>query len=179
MRLRIAMILLGCAAFSFAKTAQEYFRQGAYLYADAKLPSAAIEVREGLEKYPADTKLQMLLKRIEEAQEEQKNQNQKDNPQNQEQNQDQKQDQDQNKDQGSSSQQNSSGSQDPQSGNSSSSGDQGSSSSQETQATPDSAQAGDLSREQAEQLMKDFQEQDKENRRKGRFSGRAVPEKDW
>jgi Ca-activated chloride channel family protein len=175
---KLILLLLASAVLLCAKTATEYFRQGAFQYADAKFPSAAIEVREGLSKYPSDTKLQMLLKRIEDAMKEQKDKNQKDNSS--EKNQDQN--------SSSSGEQGSSNSQDKQSSNSkpdqssnsqkgASSDSQGASSSSESSA--DSLQPGELNRDQAEQLLKDFQENDKERKRNVQMRGRSAPEKDW
>lgn len=173
----LPLLLMGISCLT-AKTAAEYFQQGAYLYADAKYPTAAIEVREGLAKNPSDSKLQMLLKRIEEAMKEQQDKNQKENPG------------DSNSDSNSSSSGSgsSSNSGDSKSSNSKqgqssaaqnpgqSSGSEGSSSSQ---SGGDSLQAGELNRDQAEQLLKDFQESDKERKRNMQIRGRAVPEKDW
>ena len=88
---RLTMILvLMLAGALWAQSAAEYFRQGAHLYAEGRFPTAAIQVREGLDKFPQDQKLQRLLQRIEEAQEQQQEQCNQNNPgDNEDQNQDQ------------------------------------------------------------------------------------------
>jgi len=157
-------ILFLLVASVFAKSANEYFVQGAFLYAQAKYPTAAIEVREGLAQHPSDLKLQRLLKRIEEAQKEQKQQNNKENP-------------------GSSGNEGNSSSsqgsnQNKGSNGQGSSSSQGASSSAAAQPEPQPPE-GQLTKEQAEQMLKDFQENDKDRQRAKRGYGRAVPEKDW
>ncbi|HSQ41005.1 MAG TPA: hypothetical protein VLM37_01855 [Fibrobacteraceae bacterium] len=182
--LLFGVVLVGAAT----KTAHDYFLKGAYLYADAQYPTAAIETREGLTKYPADSKLQMLLKRIEEAMEKQKQENNKNNPGDNNDKQSSNSqglssnsqgDQGSSGNQGSSNSQQSSqsnqGQQPPDGGNSSA----GASSSAGAQPPPDSVATGDLNRDQAEQLLKDFQEADKEHKRQLQMRGRAMPEKDW
>jgi len=172
------MLVLG---FACAKSAQEYFTDASYLYTDARLPSAAIEARTGLAQYPSDVKLQRLLKRIEEAQKEQEKQNNKDNPSKN----DQKQDQDQKSSssgQGQGQSQNaSSQAQSSSSGKGDSKPDEQNASSQSgaSSASEEPLKEGQLSKDQAEQMLKDFQENDKERKRTQQMHGRAAPEKDW
>ena len=105
----IAIFFLASAAFAAPKSAAAYYGDAAFQYIENRLPSAEITCNEGLQHYPNDQKLQMLLDRIKEAKNEQKNENKKNdknqdnndqnqNDQNQDQNQD-KNNQDQNKDQ--------------------------------------------------------------------------------
>ena len=74
---RFALLLMIVVSMAFAKTASEYYKEASFLYIENRLPSAEILCEEALAKYPQDQKLQMLLDRIREAKEEQKNQNQK------------------------------------------------------------------------------------------------------
>ena len=80
---RFALLLMIVVSMAFAKTASEYYKEASFLYLENRLPSAEILCEEALAKYPQDQKLQMLLDRIREAKEEQKNQNQKNNSENQ------------------------------------------------------------------------------------------------
>ena len=80
---RLALLLMIVVSMAFAKTASEYYKEASFLYIENRLPSAEILCEEALAKYPQDQKLQMLLDRIREAKEEQKNQNQKNNSENQ------------------------------------------------------------------------------------------------
>lgn len=124
---KIIVLLLLCAVVAFAapKSASAYYGDAAFQYIENRLPSAEITCNEGLQYYPNDQKLQMLLDRIHEAKDEQKNENQK-NDKNQDQNQDKNQDQDQNKDQDQNQDQNQNQDEnkDDQNGESSSSGEQ-------------------------------------------------------
>ena len=104
----LCFLLVSVMSFADQKTAGGYYRDAAFQYIVNRLPTAEITCKEGLSYYPNDMKLQMLLDRIQEAKEEQKNKNkelykdQQDQNQYQEQNkdqQDQNQDQEQNKDQ--------------------------------------------------------------------------------
>lgn len=172
----LAIFLL--ASMACAKSATEYFTKAAALYTEAKLPTAANEAREGLARYPADPKLQKLLQRIEEAQEEQKKQCDKQNPsQDKQQGESSSSGSDQNSSQG----EPSSGSQEsqPEPQGQSSAGEQSSASEDPGDSTETPLQEGQLNKEQAEQLLKDFQENDKERKRKAKLRGRAAPEKDW
>ena len=172
MRTRFMATLLLCAMAAFAKTAHDYFLGGANLYVQAKFPTASLLVKEGLQQYPNDQKLQWLNERIEDAQKEQKKQNDKQNPGSSGQGSSSS----NNKNQSSSSLQNGS-SQGPQSmqGASSSSEQGGSSSSAEPEL-----QEGQLSKEQAEQLLKDYKESEKDRKRNTlKARGVATPEKDW
>src|SRR5574344_833801 len=105
-RVFLCFLLVSVMAFAAQKTAGGYYRDAAFQYIENRLPTAEITCKEGLSYYPNDMKLQMLLDRIQEAKEEQKNKNKEQNKdqqdQNQEQNkdqQDQNQNQEQNKDQ--------------------------------------------------------------------------------
>jgi Ca-activated chloride channel family protein len=176
---KILVTLLLVAMVVGAKTALQFFNDAAFLYSDARLPSAAIEARTGIAQYPNDIKLQRLLKRIEEAQKEQQKQNDKDNPGKQ----DEKQDEDQKssssgKGQGQSA---SSQAQSSSSGNGEQKPEDQTPSSQSgaSSSSDEPLQEGQLNKDQAEQMLKDFQENDKERKRKIQMRGRAAPEKDW
>lgn len=86
-------LLLAGIAFAAPKSAGDYYSDAAFQYIEKRLPTAEITCNEGLQNYPNDQKLQMLLDRIKEAKDEQKNENKKNDPKN-----DQNQNQDQNKD---------------------------------------------------------------------------------
>ena len=111
------VLLFAVVAFAAPKSASAYYGDAAFQYIENRLPTAEITCNEGLQYYPNDQKLQMLLDRIHEAKDEQKNENKKNDPKNdqnqdqnnQDQNQDQNQDkqnQDQDKDQQNQDQQN-------------------------------------------------------------------------
>lgn len=91
------ILLVASALFAAPKSASAYYGDAAFEYIQNRLPSAEITCNEGLEFYPNDQKLQMLLARIKEAKEQQKNENKK-NDKNQEQNQDKNQNDDSNQD---------------------------------------------------------------------------------
>ena len=205
----LTVLLLSAAAFAAPKSASAYYSDAAFQYIENRLPSAEITCNEGLQYYPNDQKLQMLLDRIKEAKDEQKNENKKNDKNqdnNQDQNKDQNQDQDkdqQNQDQNQDKQDqnqgessSSGGNQDQnqngegQNGESSSSqgGEQpepqqpeeGSSDSQggeEPQEQP--VQIGEMSPEEAAQLLKDFDEQNGERKPWKPLRGQARPAKDW
>lgn len=187
------MVVLGLVlVFSaWGKTATDYFQNAASLYVEGRLPSANIEAQEGLAQYPADAKLQMLAKRIQEAQDEQKKECDKKNPGNQENqdDQDQKDQENQNDSQQSpqdsqnqgqsSSAEASSSAQNGASSDSHSQEDQPSDQQQQQPVPQDSLKEGQLSPDQAAQLLKDFEENDREKKRKLNLRGRAIPEKDW
>ena len=116
-RLSSVTLFLASVAFAAPKSASAYYGDAAFQYIENRLPTAEITCNEGLQYYPNDQKLQMLLDRIHEAKNEQQNENKKNDPKNdqnqdqnnQDQNQDQNQDkqnQDQNKDQQNQDQQN-------------------------------------------------------------------------
>ena len=111
------VLVCAISAFAAPKSASAYYGDAAFQYIENRLPTAEITCNEGLQYYPNDQKLQMLLDRIHEAKNEQQNENKKNDPKNdqnqdqnnQDQNQDQNQDkqnQDQNKDQQNQDQQN-------------------------------------------------------------------------
>ena len=222
------MMLLSVAAFAAPKSASAYYGDAAFQYIENRLPTAEITCNEGLQYYPNDQKLQMLLDRIHEAKDEQKNENKKNDPkndqnqndQNQDQNQD-KQNQDQNKDQQNQQNQDQNQNQNNDQGSSSSQNDQHqdkqdqgqnggqSSSSQGGQSSdsnggageqpqqpeqsegnssdsngsdqeqPQPLQPGELTPEEAAQLLKDFDEQNGERKPWKPVRGQARPAKDW
>ena len=220
----VAVLFLVSAAFAAPKSASAYYGDAAFQYIENRLPTAEITCNEGLQYYPNDQKLQMLLDRIHEAKDEQKNENKKNDPKNDQNNQDQnnqdqnqdqdKQNQDQNKDQQNQDQQN----QDQNGGQSSSSaqndqnqdqqnqGDQGKSSDNQQQSSDSNGGAGEQSQqpeagssdsegsdqeqeqplapgeltpEEAAQLLKDFDEQNGERKPWKPVRGQARPAKDW
>lgn len=225
----IALLFLAVSAFAAPKSAAAYYSDAAFQYIENRLPSAEITCNEGLQQYPNDQKLQMLLDRIHEAKDEQKNENKKNDPKNDQnqdnQNQDQNQDknnQDQNKDQQNQDQQNqnqdqnqngdqsSSSSADDQNQDQQNQGNQGQSSSSQGAQSSDSngggqqqqpeqqqpetgssdsngsdqeqqqpLQPGELSPEEAAQLLKDFDEQNGERKPWKPIRGQVRPAKDW
>ena len=198
----VAVLSLAAAAFVAPKSASAYYSDAAFQYIENRLPSAEITCNEGLQYYPNDQKLQMLLDRIKEAKDEQKNENKK-NDKNQDNNQDQNQDQNKDQDQSSSSQgddqnqnqqngegQSSSsdaGSSDsnggqqpePQQPEENSSDSQGDSSNSGEEPEEQPAQMGEMSPEEAAQLLKDFDEQNGERKPWKPVRGQARPAKDW
>ena len=60
----IAIFFLASAAFAAPKSAAAYYGDAAFQYIENRLPSAEITCNEGLQHYPNDQKLQMLLDRI-------------------------------------------------------------------------------------------------------------------
>ena len=203
------VLFFTAAVFAAPKSASAYYSDAAFQYIENRLPSAEITCNEGLQYYPNDQKLQMLLDRIHEAKDEQKNENKKNDKNqdnNQDQNQDQNKDQ-QNQDQNQNGEGNSSGSESSSSGDDqnqngggqSSSSDAGSSDSEggaqpeqqpeqpqenssdsqgeEPQEQP--AQMGEMSPEDAAQLLKDFDEQNGERKPWKPIRGQARPAKDW
>ena len=181
------------------KTAAQYYSDAAFQYIENRLPTAEITCKEGLSYYPDDAKLQMLKDRIEESKNEQQKQNQQNNPKNENQNQDQDQDKNQNQDQQSQDQQSqdqqnqgssSSQNEDQNQGGSSDSqgGDSQSSDSNESQQpdqpqgeneNPEEVPEGQMSPQQASQLLKDFDEEHGERKPWKPVRGQARPEKDW
>ena len=223
-RLSSVTLFLASVAFAAPKSASAYYGDAAFQYIENRLPTAEITCNEGLQYYPNDQKLQMLLDRIHEAKDEQKNENKKNDPKNDQNNQDQnnqdqnqdqdKQNQDQNKDQQNQDQQN----QDQNGGQSSSSaqndqnqdqqnqGDQGKSSDNQQQSSDSNGGAGEqpqqpeagssdsegsdqeqeqplapgeLTPEEAAQLLKDFDEQNGERKPWKPVRGQVRPAKDW
>ena len=204
----VAIFVLASVAFAAPKSASAYYGDAAFQYIENRLPTAEITCNEGLQYYPNDQKLQMLLDRIHEAKDEQKNENKKNDPkndQNQDQNnQDQNQDQNQNQngDQSSSSAQNDQNQdQQNQGQNGQSSSSQGANSSDSNggageQPQPEQSegnssdsnggepeqqplQPGEMSPEEAAQLLKDFDEQNGERKPWKPVRGQVRPAKDW
>ena len=63
----VAIFVLASAAFAAPKSASAYYSDAAFQYIENRLPTAEITCNEGLQYYPNDQKLQMLLDRIHEA----------------------------------------------------------------------------------------------------------------
>ena len=224
----VAIFVLASVAFAAPKSASAYYGDAAFQYIENRLPTAEITCNEGLQYYPNDQKLQMLLDRIHEAKNEQQNENKKNDPKNdqnqdqnnQDQNQDQNQDkqnQDQNKDQQNQDQQNqnqngdqsSSSAQNDQNQDQQNQGQNGQSSSSQGGDSSDSnggageqpqqpeqsegnssdsnggepeqqpLQPGEMTPEEAAQLLKDFDEQNGERKPWKPVRGQARPVKDW
>ena len=222
------VLVCAISAFAAPKSASAYYGDAAFQYIENRLPTAEITCNEGLQYYPNDQKLQMLLDRIHEAKNEQQNENKKNDPKNdqnqdqnnQDQNQDQNQDkqnQDQNKDQQNQDQQNqnqngdqsSSSSQNDQNQDQQNQGQNGQSSSSQGGDSSDSnggageqpqqpeqsegnssdsnggepeqqpLQPGEMTPEEAAQLLKDFDEQNGERKPWKPVRGQARPAKDW
>ena len=219
----VAIFVLASVAFAAPKSASAYYGDAAFQYIENRLPTAEITCNEGLQYYPNDQKLQMLLDRIHEAKDEQKNENKKNDPKNdknqdqnnQDQNQD-KQNQDQNKDQQNQDQQNqnqngdqsSSSAQNDQNQDQQNQGQNGQSSSSQganssdsnggagEQQQPEQSEGnssdsnggepeqqplapGEMSPEEAAQLLKDFDEQNGERKPWKPIRGQVRPAKDW
>ena len=203
------VLLFAVVAFAAPKSAAAYYGDAAFQYIENRLPTAEITCNEGLQYYPNDQKLQMLLDRIHEAKDEQKNENKKNDPkndqnqndQNQDQNQD-KQNQDQNKDQQNQQNQDQDKQDQGQNGGQSSSSQGGQSSDSNggageqpqqpeqsegdssdsngsDQEQPQPLQPGELTPEEAAQLLKDFDEQNGERKPWKPVRGQARPAKDW
>ena len=179
-------ILLASAAFAAPKSASAYYSDAAFQYIENRLPSAEITCNEGLQYYPTDQKLQMLLDRIHEAKDEQKNENKK-NDKNQDNNQDQNGGQSSDSQDGGSSESNSSDSnggageqpqpEQPEEGSSDSQGDSSNDGGAEPEEQP--VPMGEMSPEEAAQLLKDFDEQNGERKPWKPIRGQARPAKDW
>ena len=203
------VLVCAISAFAAPKSASAYYGDAAFQYIENRLPTAEITCNEGLQYYPNDQKLQMLLDRIHEAKDEQKNENKKNDPKNDDQNQDQNKDQqnqdqnqNQNGDQSSSSAQNDQNQdQQNQGQNGQSSSSQGANSSDSNggageQPQPEQSegnssdsnggepeqqplQPGEMSPEEAAQLLKDFDEQNGERKPWKPVRGQVRPAKDW
>ena len=207
------VLLFAVVAFAAPKSASAYYGDAAFQYIENRLPTAEITCNEGLQYYPNDQKLQMLLDRIHEAKNEQQNENKKNDPKNdqnqdqnnQDQNQDQNQDkqnQDQNKDQQNQDQQNqnqngdqsSSSAQNDQNQDQQQSSDSNggageqqqpeqsegnSSDSNGGESEQQPLQPGEMTPEEAAQLLKDFDEQNGERKPWKPVRGQVRPAKDW
>ena len=209
----VAIFVLASVAFAAPKSASAYYGDAAFQYIENRLPTAEITCNEGLQYYPNDQKLQMLLDRIHEAKNEQQNENKKNDPKNdqnqdqnnQDQNQDQNQDkqnQDQNKDQQNQDQQNqnqngdqsSSSAQNDQNQDQQQSSDSNGGSGEQQQPEQSEGnssdsnggepeqqplQPGEMTPEEAAQLLKDFDEQNGERKPWKPVRGQVRPAKDW
>lgn len=186
----LAMVCVASVWGAPTRSADAYFRDAASQFIEGRLPTAALTCQEGLRQYPENQSLQLLLERIQENQEEQKKQcNNPQNSDNQNENQDKQENQDQ-KDSEDSSQKNES--QDPNQ-SASSSESQGSSSSVSAESNPAGSSSagassnsagvpvapGELTPEQAEQLLREFNQHRGERKPWKPGKGRARPEKDW
>src|SRR5574344_1768915 len=212
-RVFLCFLLVSVMAFAAQKTAGGYYRDAAFQYIENRLPTAEITCKEGLSYYPNDMKLQMLLDRIQEAKEEQKNKNkeqnqdqqdqnqdqeqnkdQQDQNQDQEQNQDQQdqnQDQEQNQDQQDQNQdqeqnkdqqdqnQDKEQHKDQQDQNQDQEQNKDQQDQNQDQNAPQETPVGQMSPEDASQLLKDFNEQNGEQKPWKPVRGQARPLKDW
>ena len=205
----VAIFVLASVAFAAPKSASAYYGDAAFQYIENRLPTAEITCNEGLQYYPNDQKLQMLLDRIHEAKNEQQNENKKNDPKNdqnqdqnnQDQNQD-KQNQDQNKDQQNQDQQNqnqngdqsSSSAQNDQNQDQQQSSDSNGGAGEQQQPEQSEGnssdsnggepeqqplQPGEMTPEEAAQLLKDFDEQNGERKPWKPVRGQVRPAKDW
>ena len=199
-RVFLCFLLVSVMAFAAQKTAGGYYRDAAFQYIENRLPTAEITCKEGLSYYPNDMKLQMLLDRIQEAKEEQKNKNKEQNQDQQDQNQDQEQnkdqqdqnqDQEQNKDQQDQNQdqeqnqdqqdqnQDQEQNKDQQDQNQDQEQNQDQQDQNQDQNDPQEMPVGQMSPEDASQLLKDFNEQNGEQKPWKPVRGQARPLKDW
>ena len=186
-RVFLCFLLVSVMAFAAQKTAGGYYRDAAFQYIENRLPTAEITCKEGLSYYPNDMKLQMLLDRIQEAKEEQKNKNKEQNQDQQDQNQDQEQnkdqqdqnqDQEQNKDQQDQNQDQEQN-KDQQDHNQDQEQNQDQQDQNQDQNAPQEMPVGQMSPEDASQLLKDFNEQNGEQKPWKPVRGQARPLKDW
>lgn len=203
MRSLILLMMLAAGTWcATTRSADAYFRDAAYEYIAGRMPTATQTCEEGLRQYPNDARLKNLLERIRENKEEQKNKC--DNPQDGGDPDDQKKndnkdgekdDKKNDKKDGQKDEQkkDSEGqSSDSRSGNSSSSagkqepqspeGQQGASSAggaSSATAAPQPMRPGELSKDQAEQLLRDFNQNTGERKPWKPVQGRKIPEKDW
>jgi hypothetical protein len=199
-RVFLCFLLVSVMAFAAQKTAGGYYRDAAFQYIENRLPTAEITCKEGLSYYPNDMKLQMLLDRIQEAKEEQKNKNKEQNQDQQDQNQDQEQnkdqqdqnqDQEQNKDQQDQNQdqeqnqdqqdqnQDQEQNKDQQDQNQDQEQNKDQQDQNQDQNAPQEMPVGQMSPEDASQLLKDFNEQNGEQKPWKPVRGQARPLKDW
>lgn len=190
-RINLLIILWLCAGAALAATnrsAAQYYRDAASEYIAGQNASAAQTCEEGLRAHPGDSRLQKLLERIRDNQEQQKKQCQNpqdsDSSQNKDKDQEKKPNQDQNKQDKNDKNQNGSGSSGSKgSSNSQNQSGQGVSSSSASgngmseQAMP--MRPGELNREQAQQLLKDFNQNSGERKAWRPVHGQSAPEKDW
>lgn len=172
------------------RSADAYFRDAAAQFIEGRLPTAALTCQEGLRQYPENQSLQLLLERIQENQEEQKKQcNNPQNSDNPNENQD-KQENQEKKDSEDSSQKNESQDSEKSASSSESQGSSSSAQAEPNQGGSSSAGAssnsagvpvapGELTPEQAEQLLREFNQHRGERKPWKPGKGRARPEKDW
>ncbi|MGL1933778.1 MAG: hypothetical protein OCD01_02095 [Fibrobacterales bacterium] len=192
--MKLLAIVLTVIGLATAQSAHDYFKKASFLYVGSKVDQALLEAEEGLNRYPDNEKLQMLKERIEEIKDQQDEQQKKDQ---QQQNQDENQDQDQQEDQEENKQdqeeqqdqQNKAGESSSQESSPSSNAgseepepqEEDPSESDSTEAPPPEVQEGELTPEQAEELLQNFNEEemkeDPEKWKRGKGQGR--PAKDW
>ncbi len=205
LKITLYVVLTGaiCALAKAPKSAAQYYSDASFQYIENRLPTAEITCAEGLQYYPDDIKLQMLRDRIEESKDEQKKQNQQNNPNGENQEQEKQnsdnqnsEGQNQNPDSGNSSDSregNSSAAENSGNEQSSSSGEDasdsqkdnpsensaGNSSSSNEQENAEQEQSGQMTPQEASQLLKDFDENNGERKPWKPKKGMARPEKDW
>src|SRR5574344_2171744 len=170
----LCFLLVSVMSFAAQKTAGGYYRDAAFQYNENRHTTEKITCKEGISYYPNDMKLQMLLDRIQEAKEEQKNKNKEQNQDQQDQNQDQEQNKDQ-QDQNQDQEQN----QDQQDQNQDQEQNQDQQDQNQDQNAPQEMPVGQMSPEDASQLLKDFNEQNGEQKPWKPVRGQARPLKDW
>ena len=166
----LILILLGLCGSVSAQTARELFNPAAKEYIYGNNPAASNLVTKALQKYPDDKKLQKLKELIEQQQEQQQNQEQNQNQDPQQQNQDQS-EQDQSE-------------QDPQEQQEQDPQQQEQPEQEEQEAEPTPAQphqAGEMSEEEAKQLLDSMKQNEKDQRQDLRpYLGQPVKvDKDW
>jgi len=162
--LMLLLVLSGPASDLTAQTANVFFHQGAKFYIAGNFPEALRAVESGLQRRPADTKLQALQDRIKEEMEKQQQQeqsgaDQQSQPDQQEQNeQKQKQQEQQQQDEKQQKEQQS----------------------REGEAQPQKDKE-QLSKEDAARLLEALKNQEKETQkqRQMKVQGRARVDKDW
>ncbi|MGL1901144.1 MAG: hypothetical protein OCC49_03330 [Fibrobacterales bacterium] len=191
--MKLLAMILTVIGLASAQSAHDYFKKASFLYIGSKVDQALLEAEEGLSRHPQNEKLQMLKERIEEIkeqQEEQKkdqqqqqnqDQEQQEDQENQEENkQDQEEEQNQKNKSGVSSSQESSSSSDTSSEKSDPQEDK-STEADSTETPPPEVQEGELTPEQAEELLQNYNEEetkeDPEKWKRGKGQGRPV--KDW
>ncbi len=173
--LLISFTLLGSVVYSQTQNVEDVFHFAGNLYINGNNKGAKAEVERGLSMYPNDTKLLALKEKIKEEEQKQKEQEQKNKDQEQEkkdqqkkegedqqQNQDKKQDQDKQEQQGQ---------------------DQKAGKDDEQDQKPQQVPVGEISKDDAERLLKALEEEEKavlDKLEKEKAKGKKKPaEKEW
>lgn len=156
----VSSLLLVWVTIVMGNTSSDYFHDGANYYINGKLLEALYEVQTGLEQNPSDPKLNALLQKIQEALQNQQPQQQDQQEQSEE---EQQQQEDQKKED---EQQNQAGDENQQ---------------QQEQQQQQAEKQDEISKEDAERILKALENQEKEQLQnlKKKGSGRRRSKKEW